>query len=396
MLYMRLAHGYLSFVQQQLPLPGASGSTIGSDTPFWFGSTDWQVDDGWATPLRLGRADGLSERLRAAAQCAAGVRAEFDTDASAVTLPIRGADGDARQVVDLVVDGRLVERAEVERTGVERAGGERAGGDDRGLLTFALPGRLSRVEIWLPQRGNCQIGGLRLRDVTTVTAPPRRPRWIAYGSSITQCSAADGPSSTWPALVARRLGWDLTCLGFNGLAHLDLPVAGVIAAAQPDVVTVCAGINIYNQATFTADELAQRLREFVAIIRGVGEHHDPIALRPVTIALMSPITSPDREARRNSLDLTLQDVRRTVERIADQLPGVSTIAGPDLFGSGDADLLSDGLHPTAAGYRLMADRITPLLAELTDPPSAVSTPSDRGAASDAQGVLHQPPTIVQQ
>lgn len=336
---MRIAQAYGPLVQQNLEVPLPTESSCES---VWFGTVAWRTEDGWATPLRLGTNTGVSDKLARTAECAVGVRAELETDASTITLPIRASEDG--QVVDLVIDGELVKRVQL---------------DDSDQIEFALPGRTARVEIWLPQTGICQVGRLRLGGASTQTAqtaPQHRPRWAAYGSSITQCSAADGPSSTWPALVARRLGWDLSCFGFNGLAHLDLPVAEVMATVRPAVVTVCAGINIFNQASFTRPELATRLTDFVDIIR--RDHAE------VAVGVISPITSPEREQQLNSHQLTLGDVRTTVEETAGGRDGVSAIPGPAIFGAADVELLSDGLHPTAAGYRLMADRLTPWLASL--------------------------------
>lgn len=37
------------------------------------------------------------------------------------------------------------------------------------------------------------------------------------------------------------------------------------------------------------------------------------------------------------------------------------VDGTDLIGADDANLLADGLHPTDAGYRVLAERIAPRL-----------------------------------
>ena len=39
-----------------------------------------------------------------------------------------------------------------------------------------------------------------------------QPRWLVYGSSITQCGTAASPTETWPAIVARAKGLNHTNL----------------------------------------------------------------------------------------------------------------------------------------------------------------------------------------
>lgn len=250
-------------------------------------------------------------------------------------------DGTDRPVVDVLADGELVHRVRLPQGRTE--------------VSTALPGNLSIVELWLPHDGRVEIGQLQLFDASAVSYErPRRRHWATYGSSITHCLASPGPSQTWPALVARRNGWDLTCLGFNGQALLDLPVAHTIAAAAPELVTLCVGINIFNQATMTAEQLRARLSEFVAIVQSGGHHRK--------LAVISPISSPSRERTPNRVGMTLADVRGVVAAtVADLGSGVSYLAGPQILGLRDSALLSDGLHPDAAGYRLMADRFTPVL-----------------------------------
>lgn len=313
----------------------------------WRGAVEWQVDSGWSTAWRLPTGVELRDRLRTAAESATGVRAVLHTDATALTLPIRLGRA-PRGVVDVLVDGELWQRAPL------------AEGASR--LETPLPGRSARIEIWLPHDGRVAVGKLELTGASLVEdVPAGRPRWFAYGSSITHCGAAAGPSETWPALVARRRNWDLSCLGFNGQALLDLPVAHTIAGAAPDLVTLCVGINIFNQATMTADDLRGRLIEFVEIIRADGQ--------PRPVAVMSPICSPSREEAPNAVGMTLHSLRELVAGTVDELGGsVTHVPGPAVFGVADQSLLSDGLHPDAAGYRLMGDRLTPILAEWAERP----------------------------
>lgn len=319
----------------------------------WRGSLAWTEEGGGWQPWRLppGRAGTAhAPELLARARMAAGVRAAVHTDASALELRIVAASGDVSPL-DIVVDGALWRREPL-------TGGTNA-------CHMPLPPGTKRVEAWLPQLGEVRIGPLLLHGATVAepATAGRDVRWVTYGSSITQCATAAGPSETWPALVARRLGWDLTCLGFAGECHLDPIAARAIADRPADLISLCLGINVYGRASFGPRTLAGQVSGFIEAIR---------AAHPgAPIVVLSPITSPAREALPNPATMTLRDVRdavasavTTLQRYGDAM--LHLIDGPTVLGPDDAHLLHDGLHPGPDGYRLMADRLAPLLAAAHD------------------------------
>lgn len=323
--------------------PGAVGGV-------WRGAIAWQEHGTASTPWRIDPlcSAELSDGLVEVAQAAAGVRAEFDTDAQSALLVVERLD-DEPGCVDVVVDGALRRRVPV-HCGIQPLQLEL----DVDLKREAAN---ARIELWLPQAGITRVHGLELEAATNVTAvPSARSRWIAYGSSITQCFEAAGPTDTWPARVARAHEWDLTCMGFSGECFLDEAAAETIAGAPADLITVCAGINVYNRAEWNGAELRSRLDAFLRTVRR-GVPHAPIMV-------ISPLASASRESIRNTVGMTLADVRAVVADVARQttVPRVGYIDGTDVLGMGDQELLHDGLHPSAEGYAHMATRLRPLLA----------------------------------
>ncbi|MFJ1767113.1 GDSL-type esterase/lipase family protein [Amycolatopsis sp. NPDC088138] len=293
---------------------------------FLRGHAELVEQDGRFVPRRLPSVP-LHPRLDDVARMTAGVRLEFETDARGFGWDVR-TDGN----IDVVVDGKLVSRSPTVRVD-------------------GLPEGRKRVRIWLPQSHHVSLGELDLDGAPE--AVPEGPKWIAYGSSITQCRLAAGPSETWPALVATELGWSLRCLGFAGECHLDPAVARYIRDTEADVISLCVGVNIHGAATFSARSLGPALEGFVRTIRD-GHPDTPILLT-------TPLHAPDRETQRNAHGLTLADVRAEVAAAAHGLP---VLDGPSVFGPADAHLLADGLHPGADGYRLLAERLRPHLAAL--------------------------------
>ncbi|MEV0398060.1 GDSL-type esterase/lipase family protein [Polymorphospora rubra] len=323
---------------------------LGPDVPgIWRGCLAWtQVGDAWQPwrlpPDRIHTAHAPD--LVARARMAAGVRATVRTDATALELRVIALD-DEMAPVDVVVDGALWRREPL------AAGAS--------TIRVTLPPGTKVVEVWLPQYGEAQIGPLVLHGAATADVTDGGGvRWVTYGSSITQCRTAFGPSETWPAQVARRLGWDLTCLGFSGECHLDPVAARAIAATRANLISLCLGINVYGRGSFGPRTLAGQVSGFIETVRD--------AHPGVPIVVISPITSPSRERLPNAATMTLEDVRGAVaDAVAALRHGgearLHLVDGPSVLGPDDAHLLPDGLHPNAAGYRLMAERLAPLLAD---------------------------------
>lgn len=318
----------------------------------WRGAIEWEHAEGWSRPWRLpiglaplAHAPELVER----AQMAAGIRAVLETDAEWIEIELDAEEFNGEvSPLDVLAGGVLIARHRL------------AAGRHR--LRTDLPAGSHRVELWLPQHGRCRVGGVTLGGTTRPAGiPAAGPRWITYGSSITHCRAAAGPSETWPALVARRLDLDLVCLGLGSQCHLDPVIAETISATPATVISLCLGINVYGAATYNLRSFAGQVSGFVRTIR--------TAQPRAQIVVMSPISSPAREHKPNAATLTLGDYRDQVAEATQLLrergdTALTLIDGRDVFGPADAELLVDGLHPGPGGYRLMAERLMPRIAAL--------------------------------
>lgn len=325
----------------------------GSRADLWQGAVAWrEVGGGWQPWRLLPEEEPLAyaPELYSRARMAAGVRLRMITDADRLTAEIDLAEPDGG-TLDLIIDGHRTDR-------IALAGG-------RTSIDLRLPGRRALVELWLPHHGESVLHRPVAQGADVLqAAEEHRPRWITYGSSITQCRAADGPSETWPARVARGLDLDLRCLGFGGQCHLDPAVIRTIDTLDADVISLCLGINVHGGSTFSARTWPGQVAEVIRRIRD-GHPQTPIAV-------ISPIACPDREDRANGAGMTLSEIRGHVERVTTDLQDrgdrlLQLISGLDVFGPDDADLLHDGLHPSHEGYRLMAERITPELRKLLPP-----------------------------
>lgn len=320
----------------------------GTHPELWQGAVRWTpTDDGWQGWRLLPEEEkyAYAPVLFQIARSAAGLRFVAEVSADWIEVEITGLADPARPL-DILVDGELATRAIA------------AG---RITVRQELAAGSHRVEIWLPHAGPTVVHAARVPDDATVTPIAARTRWLTYGSSITQAGGADGPSLTWPSIVARTLDWDLTCLGFSGQCHLDPAALATIAATEADVISLCLGINIQGNGSFNERSLPGQLSAFV---RGVRAAHPDIP-----ILVISPIISTGRETTPNMAGLSLSVIREMVTQITTDLQAAGDtqlhlVNGMEIFGADDLAMLPDDLHPNSDGYGVMGERLAPRLAQL--------------------------------
>lgn len=350
----------------------------------WEGVAGLEAVPGGVRPWRLphDRIDLFpGDDLQRSGRTPAGARIVLRTDSRTIALDLTVCTEEIKPV-DVVVDGDEVTTLPLEPASPATGSGTR--GSDPGPDRGAPAGRRQRVavrglgptrktvEIWLPHFGEAIWHSVEVDGSASVEGAWReRPRWITYGSSITQCRQAPTPSATWPALAAREAGLDLRCLGFGGQAKLDPMVARLIRDAPADVISLCFGINLHGQA-FERLFLPSVLG-FVATVRD-GHPRVPILV-------MSPIFSPNREeAPGHAAGMTLVEIRAAVADGVRRLresgdDNLHLVDGLDILGPSETRYLPDGLHPDGPGYALMASRIAPRLARVLAPaPAALPTP----------------------
>jgi hypothetical protein len=258
----------------------------------WPGAISIEVANDWVMPWRIphNEKDLYAEELVERAAMPAGVRLTFQSNSSWIeglcdSFP-------ERSPIDLHIDGKFAGSATTE--------------NQASFLFDDLGSNTKTFELWLPQFGEFRFKGLKIEDDAELATPAesKAPRWITYGSSITHCRDANSPTMTWPSIVARTRGYDLTCLGFGGQCHLDPLVARVIRDREADLISLCLGINIYGASSLNQRTFGPGIIGFVKIVR---EKH------PITpIALMSSIYSPGREDTPNDVGFTLIQMREEV------------------------------------------------------------------------------------
>ncbi len=276
-----------------------------------------------------------------------GVRIAFTTDAAAVTLLLEDAPED--MMLDLVVNGKLIASTK----GAQRPG----------AYPFSLPaGREKKVEVWLDTKRRVFLRGLLLDEGAAIRKTRvRKPRWVHYGSSISQANAAQSPSCIWPALAAREAKLHLISLGYSGRCILNPMVGRMIRDMQADLITLKIGINVHagklGEMSFSANA--------ISLIELIREKHPRTPL-----AVVSPIYSPPRETQKfppAGLSLTqmreeLAFIVRHYQESGDRR--IRYMDGLELIGPQDLPYLPDELHPNAEAQFVIARRIAPMLRDM--------------------------------
>ena len=314
----------------------------------WQGAISFQRNDDWSMPwripyenLELFPPDALRER----AAMPAGVRLSFRSGTQTVAGYVDATEESSG--IDLYCDGRFHGWADL-------AGQE-------GFLFEGLPPGEKLIELWLPQYGQFRLRSLEVSPGAHI-APYEDPwpKWVTYGSSITHCRTAERPSETWPAIVARDQGLNLTCLGYGGQCHLDPMVARMIRDLPADFLSMKVGINIYGSGSLNERSFGPAIIGFVHIVR--EKHPD------TPFAVISPIFSPPRESTLNTAGFTLAAMREEVAEAVQALKAqgdhnIHYFNGLDLFGPEHADMLPDELHPDAQGYKVLAQNFSRKVAQ---------------------------------
>jgi hypothetical protein len=350
----------------------------------WHGAISVERTDAWAAPWRIPYRErelywpggGLGR-----AAMPAGVRLSFSSDTTRVAgafeqrPPPALADPQEVPRIDLACDGRVL--------ATQNLAGREAFAFD------GLPPGDKVIELWLPHFSQFRLRELELTPAARVERwDDPRPRWIAYGSSITQGRGAASPSETWTSIVARAEGLNLISMGFGAGCHAEPMFARLIRDTPADMVFACLGINVWFSACMSGVMFRSVIIGFIALVRE-GHPHVPIVI-------CSPIYSPDRESRSNALGIRFAAIRDEVRQAVAVVCAhgddrVFHLDGRALLGPDQEDLYLaevgvDRVHPDPDGHRALAHNFRTRVAGPLALIRGVRNGGRQGAAAPAAGV----------
>lgn len=315
-----------------------------------------------------------------------GVRMEFVTDATRVTLGcqlITTKMGDNPVVpvtFELVADGHVVASHQATSFHVihtpdpSRPDVTIIPGGTETVSFDGLPAGTKKVALWLPANAGIDIHSFELNDGSTVTAPPvdERRSWFHYGSSISHCMEAGHPLGVWPVISAQRADVRLTNLGLGGQCHLDQFVARVIRDSDAGIVSMKVGINVVNLDSMRDRAFLPALHGFIDTVREGKPHVPFVVVSPVfcpaheegfgpSLRGTEGVHSRERPAFLGTGALNLTRIRDLVSQAVQQRreagdANLHYLDGLALFGPDDVHDMPDLLHPNRAGYARMGER----------------------------------------
>ncbi|MFH8369976.1 SGNH/GDSL hydrolase family protein [Streptomyces sp. NPDC018031] len=363
------------------------------------GAVSLERGAGWTAPWRLPYREAalyLPEGGTGRAALPSGVRVTFRTDSPFLHCryqadPPPRLNGPAERArLDVVCAGRAPVTVDLRETG-----------EDAEFRVDGLPGTMGTVALWLPYYHRFRLRSLTVAGDAAVRREDEdgRPRWVHYGSSVSQGRGAASPSRAWAALVARRAGWDLTSLALGAACCLQPMTARLMRDLPADLLTMCVGVNVQSLGSHNRDSL---LAALVGFVRTVREGHPD-----TPFAVMSSIVAPERERVPGPSGLTMRECRAQVRRAVELLRAhgdehLHYLDGLEVFGPGCTRLMlepegTDRLHPAPGGHPVLASRFLAVLrrggcvpaAERRSPaPAAAGAP----AAPPARGLITAVPS----
>ena len=191
----------------------------------------------------------------------------------------------------------------------------------------------------------------------SVTRPIAGSTVAFLGDSYTSGwnGAGLGPRG-WPGLIGKARGWRTVNLAVAGTGFINpgwtnQPVGSRVSAAirrQPDVVFIAAG---HNDSRWSSTATAEAANKVIDRLHA--------ALPDALLVIVAPIWSSASPPRR------CLDLRDHLRRTAASVDAIFIDPLADGWFSGSRQLLigADGIHPTAAGHRYMAERVLAAIAE---------------------------------
>ncbi|MET0782127.1 MAG: GDSL-type esterase/lipase family protein, partial [Microbacterium sp.] len=183
--------------------------------------------------------------------------------------------------------------------------------------------------------------------------------------------------------AADQLGLDVTNLGFAANAHLDPFTARAMRDSNADLFSIKIGINIVGGDTMKRRTFVPAVHGFLDTIREGAPTAPILVISPILCPMHedtpgptitdletgerrgTPSTTPDFFEPALTLRAVREILKEVVETRAAEDPALFYLDGLTLFGTGDIAELPDGLHPSPAGYLLIAERFagSPVVSE---------------------------------
>lgn len=284
----------------------------------------------------------------------AGIRLEFETDATALEMTVNAYEITSRSYfrVDVLNNGQLL--GGIQNFPEDMKNGQYpAGKYPLGVYSgsFPLGAGVKTVTVQLPWSIPCAVERLVLADATYIKPLPREKKALLYGDSITQGYDTLCPSQSYAVRLCDRLGLEGINKAIGGECYCP-NLASVPCGFEPELILGAYGVNDWHRLT-QPDFEDRCCRFWQALCRQYPEAKK-FALTPIWFI-------PTREVKFGPFE----NVEKTIRKVVGEFPEVILIHGWD-FVPHDPDYYGDGrLHPNAKGfdeyYRNLTNALKPYM-----------------------------------
>ncbi|MBU4201449.1 MAG: SGNH/GDSL hydrolase family protein [Verrucomicrobia bacterium] len=304
------------------------------------------------------RAQGcVSSDVWALAQCPAGANVAFRSDA--VAMAVRVTNTDASHMAHMAATGSNGVALECGVPGRMRpwavAQPDLVSPSFERQLFNDVPEKMREFRLYLPlYKGleKLELGFSHGSRILPPAPPALRKPVVFYGTSITQGGCAGTAANDYVSCVGRLLNIETINLGFSGNGKYEPEMAKLIGEID-------AALFVLDYANIAGNLLRRRLPPFASILRA-RHPRTPILLITPTCYSAYDWSSGNRTHLDGVRDVMLMYyVRcRPKDRNLHLVDGYGLIP----FGADSAHV--DGGHPNDHGFRLIADRLAPLIEQI--------------------------------
>ena len=261
----------------------------------------------------------------------AGVRLEFSTDSTSLTLKGEVVSSSSRKFYgfDVYADGSLVSHV---RGAVEAEYVDYTVTADLGV------NKAKKITVYFPWSAQANITSLELDDGASFEPVTRPYKMICFGDSITHGYDALNPSFSYASRLADALRADHINKGIGGEVFFPT-LAELKDSIEPDYITVAYGTNDWSKTQKDVFEKNSKL--FYEALSKNYPNAKIFALAPVWRKNYTLTTKPIGE---------FSNVAKKLSEIAESLPNVTFIDCFDFIPHEEQYYIADVLHPNDAGF----------------------------------------------
>ena len=208
----------------------------------------------------------------------------------------------------------------------------------RFMLYLPLYNAVNELEIGVDKKA--VIGAPKNMDIA------HTKRIVVYGSSIVQGASASRPGMAYPAIMQRKLGFEVINLGFSGNAKMEIEVAQYLATVPADFFVLDC---IPNQSP---EQVSERAIPFIKYLK---------AKRPNTPIVILESVIRETGYFDQLMGKRVQQQNENIKQAYLQLKkekytGLFYISADQLTGK-DHEATIDGTHLTDLGFVRIADAV---------------------------------------